>query len=143
MQNKMGAQTEFILKTSSLSITSSRKKILEIFLSASTALAHQDIEKLAEQYDRVTIYRTLQTFLDRGIIHTIPTTDNTIKYALCSDDCITSGHHHDNHVHFLCDQCGRTLCLDDVSIPAITLPKGYSMKEINMVVNGICKTCME
>ena len=134
-------QAESILKSSALSITSSRKKILDVFLSASTALAHQDIEKLADQYDRVTIYRTLQTFLERGIIHTIPTTDNTIKYALCSDDCISSGHHHDNHVHFLCDQCGRTLCLDDVMIPAITLPKGYSMKAINMVVNGICKLC--
>jgi len=95
----------------------------------------------ADQYDRVTIYRTLQTFLERGIIHNIPSTDNMVRYALCNEACITTGHHHDNHVHFRCDQCGKTVCLDDVNIPAVNLPKGYTMKEINMVVNGICKSC--
>ena len=139
----MENQSESILKNSSLSVTSSRKKILEIFLEADTALAHQDVERIATQYDRVTIYRTLQTFLDRGIIHTIPTSDNTIKYAVCNEICITSGHHHDDHVHFLCEHCGRTLCLDDVIIPFVELPAGYSIKQINMIVNGICKNCKE
>ena len=132
-----------ILKGSSLSVTSSRKAILDIFLGSDNALAHQDIENIAKKYDRVTIYRTLQTFLEKGIIHSIPTTDNIIKYALCSDMCITTGHHHDNHVHFLCNKCGRTECLDDVIIPTVVLPIGYSMNEINMVVNGTCKTCRE
>ena len=138
----MTNQGEDILKNSALSVTASRKRILEIFLSADNALAHQDIEtKCAEQYDRVTIYRTLQTFLEKGIIHNIPSTDNMVRYALCNETCITSGHHHDNHVHFKCDDCGKTVCLDDVNIPAVNLPKGYTMKEINMVVNGICKSC--
>jgi len=135
-------QGEDILKNSALSVTASRKRILDIFLAADNALAHQDIEtKCAEQYDRVTIYRTLQTFLEKGIIHNIPSTDNMVRYALCNETCITSGHHHDNHVHFKCDDCGKTVCLDDVNIPAVNLPKGYTMKEINMVVNGICKSC--
>lgn len=138
----MKNQGEDILKNSALSVTASRKRILDIFLAADNALAHQDIEtKCAEQYDRVTIYRTLQTFLEKGIIHNIPSTDNMVRYALCNETCITSGHHHDNHVHFKCDDCGKTVCLDDVNIPAVNLPKGYTMKEINMVVNGICKSC--
>ena len=132
-----------ILKGSSLSVTSSRKAILDIFLDADNALAHQDIEGLAKQYDRVTIYRTLQTFLEKGIIHLIPTTDNIIKYALCSDKCITTGHHHDNHVHFLCDDCGKTVCLDEITIPSVTLPKGFIKKEINMVVSCVCSSCQK
>ncbi|MEY3432848.1 MAG: hypothetical protein RL131_784 [Bacteroidota bacterium] len=140
--NNVNKQSDQILKNSSLSVTGGRKRILDIFLTSSNALAHQDIEALcSDQYDRVTIYRTLQTFLDKGIIHNIPSTDNITRYALCNDACISSGHHHDNHVHFKCDQCGKTLCLDEVSIPDVKLPKGYSMHEINMVVNGICKTC--
>lgn len=138
----MQKQGEDILKNSALSVTASRKRILEIFLAADNALAHQDIEtKCADQYDRVTIYRTLQTFLEKGIIHNIPSTDNMVRYALCNEVCITTGHHHDNHVHFKCDDCGKTVCLDDVNIPAVNLPKGYTMKEINMVVSGICKSC--
>lgn len=135
-------QAEIILKESTLSVTSSRKKILDIFLSSKSALAHQDIEtKCSDQYDRVTIYRTLQTFLEKGIIHNIPTTDNSIKYALCSDSCITTGHHHDNHVHFRCVKCEKTLCLDEVSTPAVHLPAGYKINEINMVVTGVCTSC--
>ncbi len=136
---KQGAD---ILKQSALSITASRKDILDIFLASSSALAHQDIElKCSDKFDRVTIYRTLQTFLDKGIIHSIPTTENAVKYALCKDECIVSGHHHDNHVHFLCDACGITICLEEVVVPQVKLPKGYSLKDINMVVNGTCKKC--
>ena len=138
----MNKGSEYILKNSSLSVTAGRKRILDIFLASSTALAHQDLETAcAEEYDRVTIYRTLQTFLEKGIIHNIPSTDTITRYALCNDSCISTGHHHDNHVHFKCDRCGKTLCLDEVSIPEIRLPKGYAMHDINMVVNGICKSC--
>ena len=140
--NDVTKQSDQILKNSSLSVTGGRKQILDIFLSSSNALTHQDIEsKCSDQYDRVTIYRTLQTFLEKGIIHNIPSTDNTIRYALCNEACISTGHHHDNHVHFKCVQCGKTLCLDEVGIPEVKLPKGYSIHEINMVVNGICKSC--
>lgn len=123
-------------------MTSSRKKILDVFLASENALAHQDVEaSCGDEFDRVTIYRTLQTFLEKGIIHTIPTTDNAIKYALCNDDCISSGHHHDDHVHFICDACSKTFCLDGVAIPSVKLPSGFSTKGINMVVNGVCRSC--
>lgn len=131
-----------ILKQSGLSITAGRKSILDVFIASGNALAHQDIETVcSEQFDRVTIYRTLQTFLEKGIIHSIPATDNITRYALCSEICTSSGHHHDNHIHFRCEKCSKTLCLDEISIPAVKLPEGYTLHEINMVVNGICKTC--
>ena len=130
-----------ILKQNQLSITGSRVRILELFLEKEGALAHGDIEKrTGEKFDRVTVYRTLQVFLNKGIIHTIPTTDNSIRYALCKDDC-AEGHHHDNHVHFVCQQCGNTVCLDGVTIPSITLPEGFSSSQVAMVVSGICRKC--
>ena len=87
-----------ILKRNQLSVTDGRKKILELFLHSNGALAHADIEKnTGENFDRVTVYRTLQTFVDKGIIHTIPTADNSILYALCKDNC-EAGHHHDDQI---------------------------------------------
>ncbi len=137
----MEDQVTSILRRNQLSITDSRKSILDIFIQAGSALAHHDVEsRTAGSYDRVTVYRTLQTFMEKGIIHTIPTTDNSIKYALCKDDC-AQGHHHDNHVHFICERCGTTTCMDDLHIPDIHLPKGYESHQINMVVNGICRNC--
>lgn len=134
-------RVEDLLKRSSLSITDGRKKMLQLFFDHPGALAHGDIEKKAgEKFDRVTVYRTLQTFVDKGIIHVIPTADNSIRYALCKDDC-AEGRHHDHHVHFVCDVCGKTFCLDEVVTPDIKLPRGYSAQHVEVVVEGTCKDC--
>lgn len=130
-----------MLKKNRLSITDSRMLVLSLFYNQSGALAHADIEKKAgTKIDRVTIYRTLQTFEEKGIIHTIPSSDNTVKYALCKEHC-AHGHHHDNHVHFVCDKCSSTVCLEDVLVPEVKLPRGFTPSQSNMVVNGICKNC--
>jgi len=134
------SRPDLILKNNQLSITGTRKKILELFLNSTGALEHADIEKTTGGIDRVTVYRTLQSFLEKGIIHTIPTSDNSIRYALCRENCI-NGHHHDNHVHFVCMKCGKTICLDDVTIPEVKLPAGFLPNEYQMVVNGRCKEC--
>ena len=139
--SSMRTEIKYILKRNNLSFTGSREKILHLFLEQTGALAHGDIEKKAgEKFDRVTVYRTLQTFVEKGIIHTIPTADNSIRYALCKDDC-AEGHHHDQHIHFVCTDCGNTYCLDDIVTPEIKLPKGYSSSHIEVVVEGVCKNC--
>jgi Fur family ferric uptake transcriptional regulator len=130
-----------LLKKNQLSITEGRTKILELFQSANGALAHADIEKqTSEQFDRVTIYRTLQTFVEKGIIHTIPTNDNSVLYALCIDEC-SAGHHHDNHIHFICDNCNTTYCLANITVPEVKLPKGFNVNRTDLVVSGICANC--
>lgn len=129
-----------ILRRRHLSVTGSRKKILSLFLNSADALTHGDIEvKAGEKFDRVTVYRTLQTFVEKGIIHTIPTADNTIYYALCKD--CEEGHHHDDHVHFICHNCNRTICLDGVVSPKIELPHGYAPHSVQVLINGICRNC--
>lgn len=129
-----------ILRRKQLSVTDSRRKILSLFLEHNDALTHGDIEKKAgEKFDRVTVYRTLQTFEEKGIIHSIPTADNSIRYALCKD--CTEGHHHDDHVHFICTACNRTICLDDVVSPRIELPKGYLAESVQVVIQGVCNEC--
>ena len=129
-----------VLRRNNLSITESRKKILSLFLSTPDALAHGDIEKKAgEKFDRVTVYRTLQTFVEKGLIHTIPTAENGVLYALCK--ACTEGHHHDDHVHFVCSNCNATICLDNVVSPKIELPQGYVAQNVQVVINGICKSC--
>ena len=129
-----------ILKRKHLSVTDSRKKILSLFLNSNDALAHGDIEiKAGEKFDRVTVYRTLQTFVEKGIVHTIPTADNSIRYALCKD--CEEGHHHDDHVHFVCNRCQKTICLDDVISPNIQLPEGYVANSVQVVINGVCAEC--
>ena len=130
-----------ILKKRNLSVTESRKKILTMFLRANGALSHADIEKeFHQKLDRITLYRTLQSFVNKGIIHIIPTTDNSIEYALCKDEC-SEGHHHDRHVHFVCNKCNTTYCLERVEVPHVKLPSGFSETQTDVVINGLCAKC--
>ena len=136
----MDAASNQLLKNFKLRSTPSRQAILYLFLKKDYALSHGDIEKEVEDYlDRVTVYRTLKTFLTRGLIHKVLDDQGSPKYALCADSC-TSAHHHHDHVHFKCTNCGQTNCLD-VIIPEIKLPRGYKAEETNLLIQGICGQC--
>lgn len=134
---------QHILKENKLSITEPRVRILQVFKNATGALSHADIEKAMQpELDRVTIYRTLQSFVEKGLIHIIPTDDNSIRYATCKGDC-HGGHHQDNHVHFICEKCGKTFCLDQVHVPNVSLPPHFLGRDVEMIVKGTCEHCQE
>lgn len=135
------AEVEHILRDSKLRLTPCRLAVLEYFNKASHALSHAMIEeKLQQNYDRVTIYRTLKSFQDRGIIHRVLDDEGSPKYALCHHDCNAHAHKH-NHVHLKCVVCGETNCIETVEIPVIQLPQGYSYTEADVLLQGICKEC--
>jgi Fur family ferric uptake transcriptional regulator len=128
------------LKSHKLRTTACREDVLEVFMTKNTALSHGDIEnELVSEFDRVTIYRTLKSFLEKGIIHKV-LDDEGVRYALCQDNCSDDHHQHD-HVHFKCTNCGETNCIQDVEVPALRLPAGYESREVNLLIQGICPTC--
>jgi Fur family transcriptional regulator, ferric uptake regulator len=131
-----------ILQEHKLRITDCRKEVLRIFLKMQAALSHADLEeKLNTDFDRVTIYRTLKTFLESDLIHKVLDDSGATKYALCSHNH-AGGHSHDHeHVHFKCEKCGKTICIDEVQLPKIVLPEGYVNKEVSLLVQGICDKC--
>lgn len=137
----MSITVENYLKDHNLSSTSHRKAILEKFLIGNVALSHTDVEQaLTEEIDRVTIYRSLNTFVEKGVLHKIIDHDGITKYALCRDDCHENNHQH-NHIHFKCVQCEEIVCLENVTIPNVKLPSNYIIHEANLLVSGICDQC--
>ncbi len=131
-----------ILQRHDLRLTSVRTEVIDLFLLAGIALSEPEIEKsLRDSCDRVTIYRTLNTFLEKGIIHKVLDDAGAMKYALCSSGCAESEYHQHDHVHFKCDQCGQTQCLEHVSVAAPALPNGFAVREMNVLLSGVCPNC--
>jgi Fur family transcriptional regulator, ferric uptake regulator len=129
-----------VLEDHALKSTACRNEVLQLFLNIPQALGQSDIEKNIDPgFDRVTVYRTLKTFLDKGLIHKVLDDAGTTKYALCNE-CGENNHNHE-HVHFKCNNCGQTLCLDKIAIPVINLPEGFKITEKNILVHGTCKNC--
>ena len=131
---------EDMLKASGLRVTSPRLQVLEVFTKHHGALAQSDIENELADMDRITLYRTLKSFNDKGLIHkAIDDTDKT-KYALCHQDC-DEEQHNDQHPHFYCIKCHRTECLDEVTALAVPVPEGYKVTEVQVALKGPCKIC--
>lgn len=134
------ATAESILKKHSLRVTSFRCEVINIFIDSKHALSNNDIEKFLDEPDRITLYRTLKNFEDKGIIHKAIDGTSTPKFALCEAEC-TEHSHLDEHVHFRCESCNNTFCIESLHIPELNVPKGYKVTSANMVLNGLCKDC--
>jgi len=131
---------EHLLSDFNLRHTAQRIHILGAFLKNNFALSHADLEtEFDGLIDRATIYRCLKQFLEVGILHRIPDEQFQTKYAVCSS-CEHHEHHHD-HLHFNCQACNQTTCIENIFIPQINLPSGFVAKEKILTVQGLCKDC--
>lgn len=138
-QHKPQLNSVELLQFYNLRVTNCRKAVVELLQKATHAIGQPDLEKRLPQFDRVTLYRTLDTFEQKGIIHALRDIPGTAMYALC-EDC-TEHHHYDNHIHFECEVCHAVSCLDQVFVPNINLPKGYTLKTVRFLVSGVCNRC--
>ncbi len=133
-----------ILQSNQLKVTDCRLDVLNIFINNNKAVSHADMENLIN-HDRVTLYRTINTFLDKDIIHRVPEgKGGGDKFALCVHPHVPASDdhkHNHEHVHFKCNICENTTCINDVHIPVISLPNGFILKEAFLLVNGTCDQC--
>lgn len=130
-----------ILKNHKLRITNCRMDVVKYFLEEDRALSQGDLEHHLTAYDRVTLYRTLNSFLVSGILHKIPNESGTATYGLCHKTC-TPGHHTHDHLHFKCNECGKIECLNTtISLSPFSLPDGYAADHIHVIVDGLCRQC--
>lgn len=136
----MDQNAEQTLLAKKIQPTAMRMIVLNYLNNQFAALSLTDIERGLEPVDRITVYRTLKTFEENGIICSIEDGTGSTKYAVCSDNCTVQGHQ-DLHVHFLCQSCNETICLPKTNIPDINLPDGFLAIEHNLVVKGYCPSC--
>ncbi|MBV6647265.1 MAG: transcriptional repressor [Cyclobacteriaceae bacterium] len=129
-----------ILKFHNLRITDCRVHVVKHFLEGNGVYSQRDLENKYRQYDRVTIYRTLNNLLQAGVLHRIPNESGMATYGLF-DQSSTSKHRFDNHIHFKCNRCGQIECLDDREVPQVSVPKGYSVERVNLIIDGTCPSC--
>ena len=128
-----------ILKKSNLSVTSHRIGLLRILKEARFPLSEREIEKLLDQEcNKTTIYRNLNKLVEKGIVHRI-VADSAVKYKYV--DFLNNYNGFNEHVHFQCDQCQQIMCLNDVPVQPYALPEGYTGKENQFMIVGVCSEC--
>ena len=124
--------------------TEIRIQLLSYILNSHHAISQPELEKKFKSIsDRVTIYRALSSFEENGIVHKVIDLNGTARFALCSSSKCTEHQHFDEHVHFLCVQCGDVVCLDEIEIPKIELPSNLIIHKSNLNIQGVCLNCQK
>ena len=133
-------EIEKLLEEKKVRPTAMRLLIYKYMAEKEIAVALTDIENAFAKSDRTTLYRTLKTFEENGIVHQIDDGTNISKYALCEPGC-NCELEQDLHLHFHCVNCDETVCLTAHKIPHISLPDGFVGEDANLVLKGICEKC--
>ena len=136
--------SKLILSQSGISKTVFRTELLNLFYKSKKSFSVEGIlENFSNSVNKATIYRALEDFENKGLIHKVPHKDGYKKYALCrQNECNTSSHNH-NHGHFICFNCNQTFCLDETKFPDITCLKGFYVEEMKFTAEGYCKDCYQ
>ena len=131
-----------ILSQNGLSQTKFRSDLLNLFYTSKKSLLVQDIlNHFKNSIDKVTVYRSLDSFEKKGLIHNVPDKRNLKRYALCNHEKCSSTNHNDNHSHFICFACEQTFCLDQIKLPDLSYLKGYYIKNLKLTLEGYCNKC--
>lgn len=137
--NSMGIDAAEILREYGLKYTAGREALLGLMLEAGKPLSHREICRDLEplQYDPVSVYRSLDSFISAGIVHRIEGEHRTSLYALCT--CGGGSH---CHPHFFCRSCGKCECLKGLTMPELPGLKGnYVIEEKRYYIKGLCAVC--
>ena len=131
-------QLKTILKAARLKVTHLRLAVLDYLIATGVPVSHADIQAYMPDIDRVTLYRTLASFVEANIVHQVQGLDGAWRF--CAHDMENEGCP-GGHPHFLCLQCGKMFCLSDQKIPRVEVPEGMTVEGKQLVIYGSCSEC--
>jgi len=129
------------LQKAGISKTSQRLAVLDILLKATMPLSVNTIRQALEtkaSIDKVTVYRILSLFRQRGIIREIASAGGANYFEIATLE-------NPLHPHFSCRNCGAFTCLAPLPFtqaPELILSKDdYSIDHIEINISGLCACC--
>jgi len=142
---KPGEGDSAVLKEHGLSVTQQRLRVLELLSKDHACLGVDDLVALAKRKkldlgDWSTVFRTLKTFEEAGLVDAFLSADGVTRYERVSD-----GHAHHHH-HFVCRDCRAVESLEEC--PTQVFEKaakriGFKVENHTLEVQGLCHDCQQ
>lgn len=134
------AELKELLRSRNLKATSARISLLHEMDKFKNAMPYSAIQEALHDMDRVTLYRTIESLKEKGVIHKAFQENNDSYYALCGSSCKSHQHNH-NHIHFKCIKCETVTCETPKNELSVELP-GVDLHHLNIHAEGICSDCL-
>jgi Fur family peroxide stress response transcriptional regulator len=122
-----------------LPVTLQRRVILEAVLQRddhpTADQIYEAVQDRIPQLSRTTVYRTLDTLLELGVIRRVHLAGATGRF-----DGKIRRHH-----HLVCMHCGKIIDIDDESLDQLPVPKrklqGFEVDDFSVQFSGTCSDC--
>lgn len=133
----MAETAEALLRRAGVEPTGRRLAVIGVMLAAGRALAPREIlvglGDLDATMNKVTLYRVLDLFVERGLAERHSSGDRSFRYCVAA----RPGHH-----HFYCLRCGAMRCLD----PALVRLRVEGLDDVaierfEVRLDGVCPAC--
>jgi Fur family ferric uptake transcriptional regulator len=97
---------------------------------------HDELRRRGDTIGLTTVYRTLQSLSDAGLVDTMRTESGEVIYRRCSDH-----HHH----HLVCRECGYTVEVEEPAVErwaeSVAASNGFVNLRHTVEIVGTCADC--
>lgn len=119
--------------------TANRILVLKALKESEHPMSLADLENALGTMDKSSIFRVLTLLLEHDIIHSFEDGRGVLNYEPCTSRTVCN--HSDAHIHFYCESCRKSFCLDDIPLPEFHLKEGFTMHAVSFVIKGECPQC--
>lgn len=127
------------LESKGIRPTANRILVMKTLMGEQNPQSLSNLERKMVSMDKSSIFRTLTLFLEHDVVHAFEDGRGVLCYELCEEKGACD--HHDGHIHFYCESCQRSFCMEDIHIPSFELPQGFYPHSISFVIKGECPDC--
>lgn len=127
------------LESKGIRPTANRILVMKTLMGEQNPQSLSNLERKMVSMDKSSIFRTLTLFLEHDVVHAFEDGRGVLCYELCEGKGACD--HHDGHIHFYCESCQRSFCMEDIHIPSFELPEGFYPHSISFVIKGECPDC--
>lgn len=127
------------LESKGIRPTANRILVMKTLIGEQNPQSLSNLERKMVSMDKSSIFRTLTLFLEHDVVHAFEDGRGVLCYELCEEKGACD--HHDGHIHFYCESCQRSFCMEDIHIPSFELPEGFYPHSISFVIKGECPDC--
>lgn len=127
------------LESKGIRPTANRILVMKTLMGEQNPQSLSNLERKMVSIDKSSIFRTLTLFLEHDVVHAFEDGRGVLCYELCEEKGACD--HHDGHIHFYCESCQRSFCMEDIHIPSFELPEGFYPHSISFVIKGECPDC--